>query len=26
VILVDAAGRPAATHDTPFMAWAQRTS
>jgi L-asparaginase / beta-aspartyl-peptidase len=26
VILVDAAGRPAAAHDTPFMAWAQRTS
>jgi beta-aspartyl-peptidase (threonine type) len=25
VILVDAAGRPAAAHNTPFMAWAQRT-
>ena len=26
VILVDAAGRPAAAYSTPFMAWAQRTS
>jgi beta-aspartyl-peptidase (threonine type) len=25
VILVDAAGRPGVAHDTPFMAWAQRT-
>jgi isoaspartyl peptidase/L-asparaginase-like protein (Ntn-hydrolase superfamily) len=25
LILIDAAGRPAAAHDTPFMAWAQRT-
>jgi beta-aspartyl-peptidase (threonine type) len=25
VILIDAAGRPAAAHNTPFMAWAQRT-
>jgi len=26
VILIDAAGRPGAAHNTPFMAWAQRTS
>lgn len=26
VILIDAAGRSAAAHDTPFMAWAQRTT
>jgi beta-aspartyl-peptidase (threonine type) len=25
LILIDAAGLPAAAHDTPFMAWAQRT-
>jgi L-asparaginase / beta-aspartyl-peptidase len=25
IILIDAAGRPAAAHSTPFMAWAQRT-
>jgi beta-aspartyl-peptidase (threonine type) len=25
VILVDAAGRPGAAHNTPFMAWSQRT-
>jgi len=25
VILVDAGGRPGAAHNTPFMAWAQRT-
>jgi beta-aspartyl-peptidase (threonine type) len=25
VILIDAAARPAAAHNTPFMAWAQRT-
>ena len=26
VILVDAAGRPGAAHNTPFMAWSQRAS